>query len=241
MVASLLGCTLIGSTLTSCGSSSESTTVFELIVENIAPRGTITGAFGEPQDIAFSIGLGAVSTLAAPIYTIGEPARANGLEKFAEDADPSDLVEGVQSTQGVTVVLLATSPRETETGGGALLPGQSYRVVFNAESAESRLSFAVPYFQANDIIVGTGNDGVPLFNADGTARSGDITSDFQFLDVGTEVNEAPGQGPNQVIRQPKENTGTSENNPVAAPNDGFSYPAVNATLRVTINPIQSLD
>lgn len=240
----IIGCAVLIGGFNSCGSDKESTTIFELIVENISPRGGLTGAAGDPQEIVFATGAGAVHVLPSPLYVTGQGAPVvnglNGLEKFAEDADPTDLIEVLQANPDVSVIVLATTPTQELSSGGVLRPGETYRVVFNAERSNSRLSFALPDLQANDSVVGTADAGVALFNEDGTPRSGDITSAFSRIDVGTEVNEPPAQGPNQIARQPMPNLGGSEARPVGPVADGFSYPPVASTLRVTVNLVQEV-
>ncbi len=56
-------------------------------------------------------------------------------------------------------------------------------------------------------------------------------------DAGTEVHEEPGLGPNQAPRQKAPNTGPDEHGVVQRiekAHDGFTYPAVNQVIRVTI-------
>ena len=60
-----------------------------------------------------------------------------------------------------------------------------------------------------------------------------------MYDAGTETNEFPGAGLNQVIRQSGPDTGDEENGvvtDVSNVGDGFSYPAVSEIIRVTITP-----
>jgi hypothetical protein len=69
--------------------------------------------------------------------------------------------------------------------------------------------------------------------------SGDLTSRLHLWDAGTEVNQEPGFGASQAPRQMAPNTGASEKKPVrlvAETKDGFAYPAVAQTIRVTITP-----
>ena len=70
-----------------------------------------------------------------------------------------------------------------------------------------------------------------------------MTGRFHLWDAGTEVNEEPGFGPNQAPRQAAPNTGRTEHNPVRRiedVKDGFSYPAVEQVIRVTITPRASV-
>ena len=55
-------------------------------------------------------------------------------------------------------------------------------------------------------------------------------------DLGTEVNETPGFGPNQPLRQSGANTGPDEGGVIREVDDGFRYPATSEFLRVTVSP-----
>ena len=61
---------------------------------------------------------------------------------------------------------------------------------------------------------------------------------MMLWDAGTEVNEYPGYGPNQAPRQTGADTGADENGVVQLigdVGDGFPYPSVLSTIRVTID------
>jgi hypothetical protein len=93
--------------------------------------------------------------------------------------------------------------------------------------------------QSNDGVVGSGKDGVALFDASGRPVSGDITMQLGVWDVGTEVNEDPGQGPNQGLRQGAAHAGDPERAPVRPIGEspfGDRWPRVTGLLRVTISP-----
>ena len=91
--------------------------------------------------------------------------------------------------------------------------------------------------QSNDLFYAPDQNGIALYDANGDAVTGDMTSMIDLWDAGTEVNEEPGVGPNQAPRQSGPNTGTDENGTVeliANINDGFTYPAVADVIEVTI-------
>ena len=66
------------------------------------------------------------------------------------------------------------------------------------------------FAQSNDVFLSTGPDGLALFDDDGAPLEGDISALLGLWDAGTEVNEAPGAGPNQAPRQAGPNTGPDE-------------------------------
>ena len=68
--------------------------------------------------------------------------------------------------------------------------------------------------------------------------SGDVTDQIMLWDAGTEENQEPGVGNNQVQRQSAPNTGPADpDKTVRLVNDSFTYPPVNGVIRVTINPL----
>lgn len=119
---------------------------------------------------------------------------------------------------------------------GPATPGNSYRFTFNAGEGHN-LSFATMYVFSNDLFFAPSGAGISLYEG-GQPISGDITSQVRLWDAGTEVNEEPGAGPNQPVNQSGPDTGPDENGTVreiSEVNDGFTYPAVGNTIRVTIS------
>lgn len=104
-----------------------------------------------------------------------------------------------------------------------------YTFSFSATHVEDRLSFATMFVQSNDLVYAPGDEGISLFNKY-TPISGDITSTLLLWDAGTEVNEEPGFGSNQVMKQSAPNTGGTEHNPVEKVNDSFTYPSVQSVI-----------
>lgn len=101
----------------------------------------------------------------------------------------------------------------------------------------SRLSLATMLVQSNDLFYAPGEEGIALFEADGTPRTGDVTSALGLWDAGTEVNQAPGAGPDQAPRQSGPDTGADEEGAVELVDDAFEYPAVESVLGVSITPM----
>lgn len=65
------------------------------------------------------------------------------------------------------------------------------------------------FVPSNDLVFAFGDDGIALFDGD-TAIDGDVSSDVAIWDVGSEVNQEPGVGLDQVQRQTAVNTGADE-------------------------------
>ncbi|MBD0403178.1 spondin domain-containing protein [Flammeovirga sp. EKP202] len=119
---------------------------------------------------------------------------------------------------------------------GLITPGNSQDFSFNAGKGHY-LSFATMFVQSNDLFYAPMEGGIALYDDDGNALTGDITSHFYLWDAGTEVNEEPGVGTNQAPRQSGPDTGTAENGVVkliSEVNDGYTYPAKDDVINVSI-------
>jgi hypothetical protein len=96
-----------------------------------------------------------------------------------------------------------------------------------------RLAFVAMFGQSNDLFYAP-KESIALFDVKGAPVTGDVTDKFLLWDAGTEVNQAPGIGPDQAPRQNAPNTGTAENGVVRLVKDGFRYPETKDVLRITI-------
>ncbi|MFK7804645.1 MAG: spondin domain-containing protein [Anaerolineae bacterium] len=94
---------------------------------------------------------------------------------------------------------------------GPLLPGRSYQTVVHGLPGD-RVSFATMFVQTNDWFFAPNELGIPLYNADGTPKSGDVTAYVGLWDSGTEIDEAVGEGIYQAPRQAGADTGPADLN-----------------------------
>ncbi len=118
---------------------------------------------------------------------------------------------------------------------GPLLPEGAYEFTLSAPLG-AKLSFATMFVPSNDLFYAPGENGIELYNPDGTPVSGDVTSQIMLWDAGTEENQEPGVGPDQPQRQSAANTGAADSNTsVRLVSDEFAYPAVNEVVLVTID------
>jgi len=173
-----------------------------------------------------------------PLFNSGSADFGEGLEAIAEDGDPAALAAVLATKTGVSASDLFNTPVGA-TQPGPAVPGGAYEFTFTAEEGDY-LSFSTMFVQSNDLFYTFAEGGIPLFN-NGTAVTGDVSSSVLLYDAGTEVNEFPGAGLNQVIRQGALDTGIDENGVVTNINnisDGFTYPAITDIIRVTITPQQ---
>ncbi|MGY0392041.1 spondin domain-containing protein [Bizionia sp. KMM 8389] len=170
-----------------------------------------------------------------PLYTSGIEDYGDGVEAIAEDGNVAVLGANILNLSGVTEGAIFNTPVGSGNAG-PIVPGGAYEFTFQAQAGD-RLSFVNMLAATNDVFFGTDDAGIALFNANGEAVSGDVTSSVYLWDAGTEVNEEPAIGPNTVTNQSGSDTGIEENGvvlPLSEVNDGFSYPAVNALIKVII-------
>ena len=171
------------------GGATGGTTKFTLKIENMSATTSLSSPLAP--------GAFAVHTDMAHLFEAGTQDYGMGLSALAEDGDPSTLASslmgGSASESGsFSIPVGATDP-------GAAGPGESYEFSFEAQPGD-KLSLATMLVQTNDIVVATGEDGFALFDGE-MPKSGDITMDLDLWDVGSERNEAPGQGATQAPRQ----------------------------------------
>ena len=119
---------------------------------------------------------------------------------------------------------------------GPLLPGNSYSAVFHA-SLGHKLSFATMFVKSNDLFYGPSGEGIDLFDnlfEGEKAETIDITDMVYLWDAGTEVNQEPGEGPDQPLNGGPD-TGEDENGNVVMVDDAFTYPDVDETIKVWLS------
>jgi len=116
---------------------------------------------------------------------------------------------------------------------GPIGPGGAYEFEFTAPRG-SRLTFATMFVQSNDWFYAPGEAGIELYNSDGSQVTGDVTSQINLYDSGTEVDEVPGEGANQAPRQSGANTGAADPDNTVRLVSTANLPATNEVIRVTL-------
>ncbi len=226
-------------------------TTFTVRIENVSSTdfyGADTATWGQ---IWITPGAYAVHTGENPLYTEGEAASV-GMEALAEAGPPTgfdgepglvDELDGamqVVSSGAYTpanTVADPNDPMEAVPGAPPIAPGGAFEFDIEAEP-EQRLSFASMFVPSNDLFLSPDAEGIALFD-DGTPVEGDVTGSVVLLDAGTEPNGQPGVGPDQAPAQDAPDQGADEGGVVRrleAVDDGFEYPAVDATVQVTLTP-----
>ncbi len=177
-----------------------------------------------------------------PLFTSGEADRGLGLEGIAEDGSAAQLGESLMGVDGVGASAVFNTPVGADMPG-PIGPGGSYAFTVAAKPGYN-LSLATMFVQSNDLIYTFEDNGLPLFTEDGTPKSGDVTEYILLYNVGTEVDQFPGAGLDQVIRQSAPDSGADENGVLGrltadgetAAADGFVYPTTNTVIKVTVTP-----
>ncbi len=168
------------------------------------------------------------------LFVTGSPA-SPGLEIMAEDGGGVLLAEEASAVAGVESAVAFGIP-EGEASPGPLLPGGSYVVEFDGQPGD-HFNFATMFVQSNDLFISPVAVGIPLFNEDGTPRSGDITSEVVLWDAGTEANQEPGLGADQAPRQAGPNIGAIEDGVVRLLDESdFPLPPLETMVTITLTP-----
>lgn len=205
---------------------------FTIRIENVSSSTTLAPSDGSMQAVPLSPGVWAVHSSEAPLFSAGKPDRSWGLEAIAEDGSPGTLNAALGGKVGYDSGIFNTP--EGGASPAPIGPGGSY--AFTVEAAPgAALSFMSMFVPSNDLFYGPEERGIALWDGAGNPISGDVTDQIQLWDAGTEINQEPGVGPDQVQRQAGPNTGAADpNSLVRLVDDAFSYPAVSEVIRVTV-------
>ncbi len=168
-----------------------------------------------------------------PIFTNGEADRKQGLEILAESGNPEDLHEVLKDNTDFTEIGIFNNPvgNNVLNLGGKLVPGNRYEFSFEAQSGDF-LSIANMLVETNDLFFAFADSGLELF-PNGEPINGDVTNQVQLWDGGTEINEFPGAGRFQPVRNGGQES-ADEGGVVRPLDDEFVYPAINELVRVSI-------
>lgn len=183
---------------------------------------------------AVSPGVWAVHTMPNPFFESGMPDRGDGLEAIAEDGSPGDLAMALEDQMGIASSGAITTPMGA-SDPAPLMPGDKYEFTIMAMPGDE-LSIANMFVPSNDILFSNGM-GIALWDEDAMPISGDITENFALWDAGTEMNQPPGNGLDQVQLQSGSNVGPADDDDEVRPlSDDFTYPDIADIYKVTIEP-----
>lgn len=208
----------------------------DLTLTNVSAPGALQPSSGDPTDYSFAPGIAIVHDASFQLFVPGQLIAIPSVEPMAEDGDPTALKTALADDPSVkTVQFLSHHVDEVSYANAPMHPGDSGTVTVEAHEGDL-LTIAFMYGQSNDVLIATG---API--AVGTYDApidGDLTGDLSLWDMGTEVNEEPGIGPNQAPRQAAPGDGEAESAPVTeivgTDGSGFSYSSVDAMASLTV-------
>jgi len=212
-------------------------TTFTVTVENVSTPNTVATdrAMGT---VPLSPPVWAVSDEDDdPMFEVGEKANL-GTERIAEDGFPDEMLAILSADNEVKASGAAPSPGGPDNGP-ALFAGESSSFTFTARPGD-KLQFETMFVQSNDWFYAFNDGGLELFD-DNTPKTGDFTGNVVVYDAGTEQDTAPGTGPDQkpVQEASATNVGPDEDEDIelaAGRHPGFTIPAGNRVIRVTVTP-----
>jgi hypothetical protein len=120
-----------------------------------------------------------------------------------------------------------------DEGPGPLTSGKTYAFEFEAGPG-ARLSFATMMVHSNDLFYAPGPEGIELWDGHDQI-TGDITGQIQLWDAGTEMNQEPGEGPDQPL-QGGPGTGEADSDATVrlADDEWETLPEVDSVIRVML-------
>ena len=209
-------------------------TTFTVRLENVSTEATLNvDSTSTTQPVPLSPGAFVIHRDEAdsPLLLPSDAANA-GLEAVAEDGNPAPYAEAVPAAVAFNTPVGADAP-------GPIGPGGAYEFTFQAVEGD-KLGFVLMFIPSNDWFYTPGDEdnSIDLF-VDGEPVSGAVAgTDIAIYDAGTEADEEPGTGPNQVQRQPEANTGDPDPNTAvdSLAERGQSVSLNGEVLQVTITP-----
>ena len=141
-----------------------------------------------------------------PVFTQGESAAAaSGIEQIAEDGNNEVIFDYITGQLG----LPASKSNEMMPIG----PGGSLTFTLEEVPEGYKLGFNTMFVFSNDWFISYNNSGYPLFEEDGTPKSGNGATEKTYLfDAGTEVDQAVGFGTDQAPFQTAPDSGAADEN-----------------------------
>ncbi|WP_118826865.1 spondin domain-containing protein [Salinibacter ruber] len=109
--------------------------------------------------------------------------------------------------------------------------------IVDMDTSGDRVFISIMHIQSNDYFYALDPVGLPLFDKNGDPISGVQTAELSLYDAHTESDRDPGVGVNQAPRQPRADTGPSEEGTVErVASDVGSRPLFDV-IEVTVAPV----
>ena len=209
-------------------------TRFTIRLENVSDEGTLNVVSdGSTQAVPLSPGAYIVhrEESDSPLLLPRDAANA-GLEAVAEDGNTAPYPQAVPGAAIFNTPVGASEP-------GPIGPGNAYEFTIQAIDGD-KLGFVTMFIPSNDwFYTPTDADNSLDLFVGGQPVSGEVLeSDIAVWDAGTEADEEPGTGANQVQRQAGPNTGEADTDTRVSSLTvrGQSVSLNGRVLRVTITP-----
>jgi hypothetical protein len=181
----------------------------------------------------FTPGIFVVHASGNPLFQVGQPDYRLGLERIAEDGDPTNLAAALIVPASDSMGTFDTPMISAQAG--PCHAGDGFKIDFKARPGD-RLSFATAFSESNDWFIAPPGEGMELFN--GTLpRWGEITTEFKLYDLGTEGDQELAVGGSVGTQQTAPNTGSPDNNKNVREvgRDRYDVPLTHH-IRVTLTP-----
>ena len=177
------------------------------------------------------------------LFEVGGAA-SPGLEILAEDGGPGGLVDEHTGAPGTgTVGAQPHTVERPDDEAGPAWPGERFIFTVTPDGAHPYLSFAAMIVQSNDAFVAPAY-AVRLLTAEGALRPGneveaELRAALGLWDAGTEVNQTPGAGANQPMRQAEANTGPADADASVRPyvDGGSDLADLSDKVAITVIPL----
>ncbi len=203
----------------------DGSTRFRAVIENVSNSQTLRLPNGSRMAVPLTPALWLVHEKTEELFSEGQPDRGEGLEILAETGNPHPLLSSLTDI-GTRFYASAV------LGDGPAGPGEEYTLDFFAKPG-SNLSFATMLVPTNDFFFAPGEEGIALYTEQGTPISGgDVTSQIQIWDAGTEANQPLGEGSEQPLMDP--NASTPDENTAVRLAEAENLPAVSDVINVSV-------
>ncbi|MEL6561530.1 MAG: spondin domain-containing protein [Bacteroidota bacterium] len=183
---------------------------------------TIRNLFTQGPPMVLSEGVFYTHEDGFPLFFTSSMDYGEGLELLAEDGIADQLLTSLEKNKYVNVAGDFID----------ILPGESVSFKFTAKYGEF-FNLATMFTASNDAFYSFDEEGIFLFEADGTPLNGDITTKIWLWDAGTEQNEPPFEGVNQPTNPPMIDAGVETMEGVRLLVDD-RFPGKNEVIQVLI-------
>ena len=146
----------------------------------------------------FAPGVWVLHSEAGPLFASSEAGRGDGLKTLAEGGDPVAVAEALRA-QGFHAGVFDTPVCADGPGplpsGSAEEFGNTYEFEVTASPDSPYLSFATMLVQSNELVLVSGENGIALFDDDGSAIGvQNVTDKLLLWETGAEANGESGDG-----------------------------------------------